>query len=234
VSVSDTRLLKHAEHQGRALAAIAANDGDASLPSCPDWRMSDLLAHVGTFASQFLGRMDGAPTNGPWSDEVPVPGDRGRWFGELHGELLALFRANDAAEWGDERPAPWLSVRALRRWTHELSIHRWDAEVALGDAAPIPSDLAADGIEEFIERFLAPPFWRSPRSGRRLSLTTDEASWTLSFDGDAAAWTSDPAAADTAVHGSPSELNLFLWGRMPLDQLMVTGDRDVVRLLSGA
>src|SRR5439155_26547371 len=136
-------LLDEADAQGRALATAAEREADASLPSCPLWKMPDLLAHVGTFASQFLGRMDGAATNGPWSSDVPAEHERLSWFLGVHAELLAAFRANDGATWAADRPVPWLGVEHLRRWTHELSIHRWDAEAANGEASPIRSSLAA-------------------------------------------------------------------------------------------
>jgi uncharacterized protein (TIGR03083 family) len=227
-------LLEEADVQGKALVAAADRHVGASLPSCPLWNMHDLLAHVGTFASQFLGRMDGAPTNGPWSKDVPPEYERLSWFAALHAELLAMFRRNDDGEWGDNRPAPHLRVGHLRRWTHELSIHRWDAEKAGGDPSPIPAALAADGVEEMIERFMAPPFWRSPRSDQRLRLSGADVSWLLRFDQDAAAWSYDAAQAGAEVAGSVSDLNLFLWGRVGIDQLRVTGDRSVVALLRGA
>ena len=44
----------------------------------------------------------------------------------------------------------------IRRMAQETVIHRVDAELALGEPfAPIPDDLALDGIDEVLERFLA-------------------------------------------------------------------------------
>ena len=50
----------------------------------------------------------------------------------------------------------------------ETVIHRVDAELAAGEPiAPIPDDLAVDGIDEVLERFLA----YGSRGGQRTSAT---------------------------------------------------------------
>lgn len=204
---------------GFALAEAARRDIHAPLPSCPAWTMADLVAHVGTFTSQFLGRMDGAATNGPWSPEVPEPAARVEWFDAIHREATAAARA-------------WpLSMQ--RRWCHEMSVHRWDAERAFGEADPLDAEAAADGVEEMVERFLQPPFRKPRGDGKTLHVhaTDTTGEWLLRFDPDALAWTRDHAKGDCAIRGSASDLMLFFWGRVPLQQLELFGDAAVLALL---
>ena len=51
------------------------------------------------------------------------------------------------------KPAGWW----IRRRVHETTVHRADAELALGGEFELPSELAADGISEWIELIRAGP-----------------------------------------------------------------------------
>ncbi len=48
-----------------------------------------------------------------------------------------------------------------RRQAHELTVHRYDAQLAAGTTAPVDADLAADGIDELLVVML--PFAASDR-----------------------------------------------------------------------
>jgi hypothetical protein len=125
----------------------------------------------------------------------------------------------------------------------ELSIHRWDFENAVAQALPIDIALAADGVQEFLDEFSAPPpapvSWRRggflsasqqfAGDGERLRFVAADidASWTITarpdrFD------VADDVDADVIARGTASDLNLFVWGRLGPEALDVTGDGSLL------
>ena len=52
------------------------------------------------------------------------------------------------------------TISFARRMAHETSMHRWDADNAQGDPAPIDPELAIDGIDEALGTYVAARFDR--------------------------------------------------------------------------
>lgn len=129
---------------------------DAPVPSCPEWTVADLAAHVGTFVCQFLGEAPGGDPAPGWWTGVPRPAERADWLASRFSERDDRFAA--LLERGDEGvgfAAPRL--RHARRIAHEVAIHRWDAQLAAtGRPDPIDDMRALDGIAEARELFGAP------------------------------------------------------------------------------
>ncbi|MGN0102009.1 MAG: maleylpyruvate isomerase family mycothiol-dependent enzyme [Dietzia sp.] len=146
---------------GDGLGASADADVTAAVPSCPDWTVHDLVAHLGTinwWAGETVGAATpDARTRGmgavqrsapPATDGAAALAD---WYARIADEMLATLAdtAPDAPAWtfsGPGRADFW-----LRRQLHETTIHRWDVEAALhGPAAttPVAEDVAVDGIDE--------------------------------------------------------------------------------------
>jgi Mycothiol maleylpyruvate isomerase N-terminal domain/MDMPI C-terminal domain len=93
----------------------------------------------------------------PWPPadlpEEPALARLDRAYGELTAEFAARKPEDTAHTWyePDQTVGFW-----IRRMAQETVIHRVDAEQALGEPlAEIPEDLALDGIDEVLERFLA-------------------------------------------------------------------------------
>src|SRR5438270_1932777 len=91
----------------------------------------------------------------PWPPEVTGPSL------DLLDREYAQLTAEFAARKPDEETITWYDPEQtvgfwIRRMAQETVIHRVDAELALGEQlAEIPDDLALDGIDEVLERFLA-------------------------------------------------------------------------------
>ncbi|MFD8544916.1 maleylpyruvate isomerase family mycothiol-dependent enzyme [Streptomyces sp. NPDC059649] len=140
---------------GGLLADAAQEAGpDAAVPACPEWRMRDLVVHIGRvhrwsteIVTQGLEQPI-RPAEAPeLTDDQLVP-----WLREGHHQLvLALHGApRDLAAWTilptDSPLAFW-----ARRQAHETSVHRVDAQQAAGTSlTPLPSAFAADGIDELL------------------------------------------------------------------------------------
>lgn len=112
-------------------------------------------------------------------------------------------------------PQPRTVAFWRRRQAHEVTVHLWDAQAAVGQPDLIAADLAADGVAEVFEVFL-------PRQVRleRMAAVVDGVRVVLPdgrhFD------LGSPIVSEAT--GSPADVLLALWRRVPLDRLHITGD----------
>ena len=147
--------------EGHSLTASARAAGvDAPVVSCPEWKIADLLGHVGRLHRWVASivEADGDDPTDHWSDaEPPPPGERIGWFdGGVDLVADTLLRVDPTApawSWTTERTAGFWA----RRQANETAVHRWDAQTASGATEPIEHALAVDGIDEF---FGLIPFWK--------------------------------------------------------------------------
>ena len=142
----------------------------------------------------------------------------------------------------------------------ETVIHRVDAELGAGTGhAPIPADLAVDGIDELLEAFVAYGSRTYPdeyadvlggTDGRAVAIRTDTRAWLVRptpAELIVAESTVDPGAADggataeggatseggaaAVVSGPPASLLLSLWNRGGDEALSYSGDAELIGLL---
>jgi uncharacterized protein (TIGR03083 family) len=101
---------------------------------------------------------------------------------------------------------------------HESIVHRWDAQMGAGGAVdPIESDMAADGIDEFLDVFvdITRAQRKSPAGPTVLIQALDSGhSWTTELPPAGRAVRRGAHAADVQVSGDASDLLLLLWGRL--------------------
>jgi uncharacterized protein (TIGR03083 family) len=214
---------------------------DAPVPTCPDWTVADLARHQGrvfywmsaiveTKAQEYIDRT-------PFEEEAAVA-DPLTHVESGAEHALAVFGAADPEtpvwNWLAGGPGP---VRFwFRRMAHETVVHRADAEAAAAAPAAAlsrvePAELAADGIDEFLD-FLG----MRARGGRAPQLsgsyhfhTTDvPGEWVVVFDGDVVTIRREHAKADVAVRGPASDLELFLYSRRGSEGLETFGDPAAV------
>ena len=220
---------------GAALAGGARAAGvEAPVPSCPGWTVTDLLGHIGRI-HRWVARMieDRAPARGEhWSEAAPpAPDGILDWFAAgvplLADALAEGGPAVDVWSWTDDHTSGFWA----RRQAVETAVHRYDAQLAAGDPAPVARDLAIDGIDEF---FWLIPFWpwaeRVRGSGETLHLhcTDGEGEWLVRLATDGVVVTREHAKGDVAARGTASDLLLFLYGRVPPSELEVFGDATLL------
>jgi uncharacterized protein (TIGR03083 family) len=226
--------------QGRALAAAAERAGwDAPVPTCPEWRVRDLVVHQGQvhrWATSYVATGRDTP---PGPDDVlaTAPADDaalGAWFRAGHEALLAALRAApaDLACWSF-LPAPTPLRFWARRQAHETTIHRVDAEAAAGRMPDLDPPLAADGIDELLSGFLVRPRGRlvsdPPRRLGVIATDTSDA-WTMTIGPEARTTARVAGEADCTVRGPAAALYLLLWNRGPRDAVEVSGDATLLDL----
>lgn len=224
------------------------------VPSCPDWASADLvhhLAEVQDFWSQVVRGADGEDAT-----DLPRPADDAALpdaYDAASGRLVAALEQADPAgscwSWHEDgHSIAWV----LRRQAHEVLVHRVDAELAAGTAAPRPPvvpGLALDGVDEVLTVMVdgVPQWGEFSSDGRLIGVAAHEgetsASWTFrlgrftgagpetgkEWDLPAGLITQDVGFVDRApvVRGPAWDLDLWLWGRGPLPAGAI-GDRDAV------
>jgi uncharacterized protein (TIGR03083 family) len=226
--------------EGAALGDAAESAGpDAAVPTCPEWRVGDLVRHVGEvhrWATAHVRdrRLDPAdsaadPTIvGPWpSDEALID-----WYREGHAALVSVLESADPAlECWSFLPAPSPLAFWARRQCHETAIHRVDAESALGVVAPLDPVVAADGIDELLVGFLGRRRQREIPEPLALQLVAEDVdrTWIAVLKPDVVEVV--PAVPDgrvCAVKATASDLDLLLWNRLPGSAVLVDGDPIVL------
>jgi uncharacterized protein (TIGR03083 family) len=202
---------------------------DAPVPTCPDWVVADLLAHIGRVHRWAAGNAARRPDEGFWPGneiEIPDVAVRPAWVREGARSLVA------ALDGPPDRPAwTWANSNNLgfwqRRQAQETAMHRVDAEVAAGDAPSIDAELAADGIDELLDIVGRTP-WKPPPTGDGETLhfhcTDVDGEWLVRLVPDGIEVERVHAKGDVAARGSASDLLCWLQGRAPIDRLEVFGD----------
>ncbi|MEU3500285.1 maleylpyruvate isomerase family mycothiol-dependent enzyme [Streptomyces hundungensis] len=249
-------LLRLIEERSAAFRAVvaAAPRLDVQVPTCPGWTLSDLVKHLGG-GDRFWAAIVGAgPADGPPAEAVAaraaleVPQEREAllaWLDASTQLLLDALRASGPESgswtWWPASQSPRTSGGVARHRVQETAVHTYDAQLAGGAPQPLPFELALDGVEEFLFTVCATPSaW--PHKPTAFDFHAAEGrSWRLTVDGDGARITRIPAptaataedveAAGASVHGTASELVLYLYDRIQAASLHVGGDAGLLDLL---
>lgn len=190
------------------------------VPSCPAWTLGDLVFHVGAVHRFWTGAVAAQSTERPAHDGGDVDDDQlVEWFRGHTRELLATIERVGPDSpcwtwWGE----PMTAGAVERHQVQEAAIHLWDARLACGVSQPVEFDVALDGVAEFLQ--VQRPAMVLPSANRIVFASSDhDGQWVVGHE-------SLPAIT---VSGDASDLLLVLYGRTPLDSLVVDGDAVVVQ-----
>jgi uncharacterized protein (TIGR03083 family) len=231
-------------NESAALADAAALAGlDARVPSCPDWTVADLVAHVGEVQQWARVTVERRATERISRSSLPSA-PRGAellpWFRAQASALVEVFSATDAAvpvwSWTDDQTARFW----FRRQANEVAVHRWDAQLAAGDPRPIETRLAVDGVDECLAML---PFRLRDQvvgTGETVHLhctdTPPDAAgeWLVTLRPEGPVTEHRHAKGDVAARGTASDLDLFVWGRVPPTAFEVFGDSALLHRFQDA
>jgi len=213
------------------------------VPTCPDWTLRQLFRHVGRgnrWAAKIVAdRRDEALDPREVPDGKP-PDDADAATDWLNAGVQLLLDSVDTAGahtavWTfiGPRPAPWW----VRRRLHEATVHRADAAIAVGADYRLAPELAADGIDEWLERVAVEVSAESSPLdvGKTLHLhATDDdlgsaGEWTITGTDDGIAWSHEHGKGDAALRGSAKDLLLAVVRRQTATEggLEVFGDTAI-------
>lgn len=208
--------------EGATLADAAEAAGlDAPVPACPGWDVRRLVRHI----AKVLQRTEHVVRTGaqepPPAGEFPPFDDDYRLFAQFRGTVDALCLTLEIAE---PHGSSWnFSGRDLtnafwsRRMTHEITVHRMDAQRAAAvELDPVPAEQAVDGVDELLavlvpmKVMMAPPSW----SGTiHLHATDAEGEWMVAVADGAVDVAHAHGKGDLAVRGPATGLFTWAWNR---------------------
>lgn len=222
---------------------IAAADLTTPVPTCPGWNVGQLVRHIDgghRWAEELVRTRATEPTS-----DVALR-DLSLFTAEDPGQLAPILREGaqqlrdtllaagpDASMWAPVSGGG--SAFYARRFTHETAVHRADTVLALGASFELDPDVAADGIEEWLElgslpfHFEVHPWMRELLApGRTIGLqaTDTELSWVVDLTGTAITWRRGREDVAVTVSASVTELLLVIYKRLP--PATVSGDRELL------
>ncbi|WP_407689146.1 maleylpyruvate isomerase family mycothiol-dependent enzyme [Mycobacterium sp. HUMS_1102779] len=222
--------------ENHAFAELFRDGRDADdvtpVPTCPGWTLKQLFRHVGRgqrWAAQIVrDRLDHALDFRTVEDGKPPPDSAGAisWLQGGARRLIDAVELTGAQTpvWTflGPRPANWW----VRRWLHEIAVHRADAAIAVGAEFTLRPEIAADGITEFLERIAV----RAGEDGAELPLADgqtlhlhatdaglgDAGEWTIAVEDGRIGWSHQHGKGTVALRGAATELLLAMVRRVPL------------------
>lgn len=202
---------------------------DAAVDSCAPWDRADLLHHVGGAHAWIRAQVEHGPGDrvrfkespqAPEGDELPD------WYADNVRGLVDALSTMDTEStwptWRGERPGSFYP----RRMAQETAIHRWDAA-----GGAVDRELAVDGIDEHLELFASlAPGDALPRHGTiHLHATDIDGEWLVTLGPDGISFEPGHANGDVALRGAASDLLLWCWNRVPVDERFeVFGDATLL------
>ena len=217
----------------RMAGAVGGADMALMVPTCPEWTLYDLIDHAGSvhrWAAHMVEHRSAERVPGA-SIEMDKPDDRDAMPGWLDAGAAivgAAFRSCDPDTpmwaWGADKHARFWP----RRMLFETTIHRADAEFAVGAVPSIDEDVATDGIDEFLDNlphaaYFSPTVAELTGSGEALAFDAGSTQWRIELGPDGFAWShEDGSGAEARISAAAADLLLVLYGRRPLNDPGVT------------
>jgi uncharacterized protein (TIGR03083 family) len=233
MTASYTELVAAVRGDGEGIVAAARLGLDVSVPTCGEWRMPDLLLHVGQVYAH-VGRLLGERVITDPGSKPPVPDGIdpvdyvAAGLDELVEALSSCEPDTPVWNWSTE---PDIAAFWARRMAHESAVHRFDAQRAHNLAQPIDAELAQDGLDELVD-VLAPRVITRDQVelpvGTLSLLATDEGTWHLRLDGHGIERLNVAKEPDVTVRGTTSALLLAAYNRVPWTSLEVEGDEALL------
>ncbi|GAA3864230.1 maleylpyruvate isomerase family mycothiol-dependent enzyme [Saccharothrix violaceirubra] len=221
--------------------AVAGADMGIAVPSCPGWTVRDLVRHVGA-GHRWVDEIVRARRAGPLDDADvrdvggPLPEDVDAWLAEGARQL-----SDALAEAGVDGPVWSVAPGGMRFWArrfaHETVVHRADAVLALGQEFVLATDVAVDGVDEWMDLMALP--WHLEHDptkrellgpGRTLHFhaTDTDAEWLADLTGEVISVHHAHEKAAVEVRGAVTDLLLHLYHRRGTEDVDVLGDRDLL------
>jgi uncharacterized protein (TIGR03083 family) len=238
----DTR--QHIAHLRREAETFAAvferGDLGTTVPTCPAWTLRDLARHVGGIHRWSTALVSERIVAETWrlSMDLDYPDDTDEWAAWLRAGIEPMTKVFEAADptakvwgWGIDQHARFWP----RRMLFESVIHRIDAQATIGETPSVDTDVAVEGIDEFLESVPAMMRWfDQPPPPRMVVHTVVLAStdspdvWRIRLTPTGPWWDRADGEADLRVEGPAATLLSRLYRRPSSAEPTVVGDATLL------
>lgn len=227
MGLTRARTLATISDHSRGLAEQARGNLGARVEHCPEWSVADLVSHVTgvhwfwrTIAEELL-------TTPPEESRRPprAPDD------ELVDTFLAGAEALvETLRTADQSAACWTwfppqqqVAFITRHQVQEVAVHHFDAAHAAGHDSAVDGEVAVDCVEEFLTTSLADAEdvarLGGTLDGELVLVSTDtRQSWTVRQETPTSPLLWAEGGDDATVSGTASDLLLWLYGRVALEE----------------
>lgn len=166
-----------------------------------------------------------------------IPPNLVEWFEEAAGQLVQAYAQADPSAplrlRGIEQPLEIPGL--LLGLATETAVHRWDMQHAHSCDRSVDRQLAEESIPRMFDHVIpghrawAMEHGGTPRQGRGEAYLFEQVDgpgrWFVQWEGNTANLTSEAREEPhVTVRGTASDLYLFLWHRLPVDRVVVSGD----------
>jgi uncharacterized protein (TIGR03083 family) len=234
-----SELVAAVRREGAGILAAAQLGLDAAVATCPGWDVEALVRHVNRVYTTAAYVVSHRVTQRPEQFPPVAEGDPIQVLESLLDDLVTALQEADADTavfvWPDN-VQPTAAFWA-RRMAHESSVHRFDAQIAHAMPQPIDSELAADGLDEFIDVLTPMLYDRNGGTGPVGTvelLSTDDLSWCLGLEPEGVERLEVVSQPTASARATTSTLLLAVYGRVPWTSLTVEGDIELLNKWSAS
>jgi uncharacterized protein (TIGR03083 family) len=237
---------------GLLVATLEGAELSATVPTAPDWSLSDLVRHVGGNLRSVEQAVRGGEAVTDPAGQVPGhggpdgddPAPLFAWLTEAAGRFASTLGEAGPGVEAQVWTVRWPTAAWARRAAHDLLVHRADAAGTVGAAFTAAPDLAADALDEFLDLMTSPEVAAAaadaagPGPGPAGSIhlhATDTApevpsEWLIELGSPTFTWRHAHEQATVAVRGPVADVLRVACRRLPpdADGVEVLGDREVL------
>jgi uncharacterized protein (TIGR03083 family) len=212
-------------------------DRQAAIPWSDRWTVATVARHVAATHHVVADIVRGRPDAdfGLFSDLQTPPKDSPEFVDWSRSGTASLLEQLSSVPADDEcwswfepgRRVGWWA----RRMAHEAVVHRSDTDAAQGRELSVASDVAADGIDEFLDVFVAAARTaHDAPAGPTVSFECSDRNerWWLDLSNRGQRIVSrEPIDASVRICGTAEQLLLIVWGRVPASEaagVEISGD----------
>ena len=201
-------------------------DRSAAVPWSERWSVGTVARHVAGTHHVVAQIIEGRPTaDFGLFNQLQTPAKDSPefvdWFRTGTAALLGQLSSvpGDDPCWAWFAPGSYVGWWA-RRMAFEVLIHRWDTDAATGQEFSLEPDVAADGVDEYLDVFVAASrAANTAPAGPAIAIECTDRSdrWWLDLsEPGGRTLRTDAGSGTVQIRGTAEALLLMLWGRVPL------------------
>ena len=220
--------------QGSRIIDAYGVDRSAAIPWLDRWKVGTVARHVAATHHVVAEIIRGRPDTdfGLFAELKQPEKDAPEFVAWFQSGTAGLLEQLSAVSANDECWSWYPLGRRVGWWARRMAleavVHRWDTDAALGRDFSISPDVASDGVDEYLDVFVAATRATShspagPTIGFECSDRDAHWSVDLSVPGERAV-SREQSQGSVQICGTAQQLMLFVWGRIPATAVQVSGD----------